>query len=291
MLRALAITMSFLLPTACAQTNAHQRPELGTVTWLTDYDQALTQARQTQRPVFLLFQEIPGCATCTGFGRDVLSQPLLQAAIDAAFVPVVMRNNVDGKEGQVRERFREPAWNNPVVRFVDADGKDLLPRQDGIYSPHGMAQRMVAALEKTKQPVPGYLRIALAETDPKTERAVFQMHCFWEGEALLGAVDGVVATSAAFRDGAEVVAVTFLPDVVAKAKLTEIAQAKSCRPVGTDRVTPAPKSDQQHALGNTAYAKLELTPMQRTKVHAALTLGQDPKPWLTPRQLAALAAR
>jgi hypothetical protein len=30
------------------------------------------------------------------------------------------------------------------------------------------------------------------------------------------------------------------------------------------------------------FAKLDLSPMQRTKVHAALTLGTDPKVWLLP---------
>jgi hypothetical protein len=116
------------------------------------------------------------------------------------------------------------------------------------------------------------------------------MHCFWEGEAVLGALDGVVRTQSAFVDGAEVVEVTFQPAVLSRAKLTELAQAKSCKPVVADTVKLAPVSDQQHALGGTAFAKLALTPMQRMKVHSALTLGTDPKVWLTPAQVAGLAA-
>jgi hypothetical protein len=199
-------------------------------------------------------------------------------------VPIAVRNNVEGKESEVRERFREPAWNNPVVRFVDTAGKDLLPRQDGVWDAHGIASRMVAALLAAKQSVPGYLSIARDESDAKVERAVFEMHCFWEGEAVLGAIDGVVATRSAFVAGAEVVEVTFRPAVVTKAKLTALAQQKSCKPVTAGEVKPAPASDQQHALGGTPYAKLELTPMQRMKVHGALTLGTDSKVWLTPAQ-------
>jgi hypothetical protein len=281
------------LPFGCitAQESSVQTPpELGTVRWHRDLSQALATSKQDGRPVFLLFQEIPGCATCTDFGAQVLSHPLLAAAIEQCFVPVVVRNNVDGDEGKVREKFGEPSWNNPVVRLLGSDGKDVLPRQDGVWDAHGIATRMVAALEKAKQPVPTWLRLAHAESDPAVERAVFAMHCFWEGEAVLGALDGVVRTSSAFVDGAEVVEVTFLPAVLSRAKLTTHAQAKSCKPVVGGAVKAAPASDQQHSLGGTAYAKLSLTPMQRTKVHAALTLGSDAKVWLTPAQVAAIAA-
>jgi hypothetical protein len=273
-------------PTHPPQTQAR---ELGTVAWQRDHDQALAAAKRTGKPVFLLFQEIPGCATCTGFGDDVLGHPLLAAAIEACFVPLVIRNNVEGEEGEVRKRYEEPAWNNPVVRFLDGDGKDLLPRKDGVYDAHGTALRMVAALERAVRPVPGCLRVALHESAPKTATATFQMHCFWEGEAVLGAVDGVVRTSSAWRDGAEVVEVTFRPDVLPLSKLTELAQAKSCKPVAGAPTRPATAEDQQHALGGTPYAKLDLTPLQRTKVHAALTLGEDPRQWLTPAQVAKLA--
>jgi hypothetical protein len=275
----------------CAQTAAvNPEPELGTVRWQRDFDAGLAAAAQARKPVFLLFQEIPGCGTCTGFGKDVLGHALLVPAIEQCFVPVVVRNNVDGKEAAVRERFAEPAWNNPVVRFVDANGDDLLPRKDGVWDVHGIATRMVDALQKAKRPVPGYLLVARDESDAKVERAVFEMHCFWEGEAALGALDGVVATRSAFVDGAEVVEVTFRPAVLTKAKLTEAAQGKSCKPVTGGELKVAPASDQQHALGGTPYGKLALTPMQRTKVHAALTLGTDANVWLTPAQVAALAS-
>ena len=260
--------------------------ELGVIRWQRDLDVGLAEATKTGKPVFLLFQEIPGCATCTNFGKNVLGHPLLAAAIEHSFVPIAIRNNVDGKEGEVRQRFLEPAWNNPVVRLLDGNGKDLLPRRDGIWDAHGIATRMVEALVAKKQAVPGYLQLALAESDPKTAKAVFVMHCFWEGEAVLGALDGVVRTRSAFVDAAEVVEVTYRPSVLTAEKLTELAQAKSCKPVAGSGLRAAPASDQQHALTGTPFAKLDLTPMQRTKVHAAITLGTDPKVWLSPQQVA-----
>jgi len=277
--------------TPAVTTPRNPEPELGTVRWQRDFDAGMAAAATARKPVFLLFQEIPGCATCTAFGRDVLGHPLLAAAIEQCFVPIAVRNNVDGKEGEVRERCREPAWNNPVVRLVDADGKDLLARQEGVFDAHGIAARMIEALLVAKQPVPGYLVIARDESDAQVERAVFQMHCFWEGEALFGVVDGVVATRSAFVGDAEVVEVTYRPAVLTLAKLTALAQQKSCKPVTTGELRAAPASDQQHALGGTPYAKLDLTPMQRMKVHSALTLGTDPRRWLTPTQVATLAKK
>lgn len=281
---------SLLTASLFAQETPVPNPtELGVIRWQRDLDAGLAEATRTGKPVFLLFQEIPGCATCTSFGKNVLAHPLLAAAIEHSFVPIAIRNNVDGKEGEVRQRFQEPAWNNPVVRLLDGNGKDLLPRRDGIWDAHGIATRMVEALFARKQVVPGYLQLALAESDPKTAKAVFAMHCFWEGEAVLGALDGVVRTRSAFVDGAEVVEVTYRPAVLSAETLTELAQAKSCKPVAGSGLRAAPASDQQHALAGTSFAKLDLTPMQRTKVHAAITLGTDPKAWLSPPQVAAIS--
>lgn len=273
---------------------AAPRAELGTVKWhevhkQADFDSGLAAAAKHKRPVFLLFQEIPGCATCTGFGKNVLSHPLLKDAIETSFVPMVVRNNVEGDEGKIREQYKEPSWNNPVVRFVDHTGKDLLPRKDRVWDAHGTAARMVATLKKLNHHVPEYLQVALAETAPKTEKAVFEMHCYWEGEAHLGALDGVIKTTSAWVGDAEVVEVVYRPEVISKRTLTAEAQAKSCKPVQTDKVRVAKASDQQHSLGRTAFQKLKLTPMQRTKMHADIHNKRNPARWLSPSQRAQLA--
>ena len=59
--------------------------------------------------------------------------PLLVEAVETEFVPVAVFNNRGGRDRQVLQRFGEPAWNNPVVRFVDAEGRDLIERADGVW--------------------------------------------------------------------------------------------------------------------------------------------------------------
>ena len=61
--------------------------EAGKVNWGRDLDAALASSQQTGKPLFALFQEIPGCAGCQQFGRDVLSNPLLVEAIESEFTP------------------------------------------------------------------------------------------------------------------------------------------------------------------------------------------------------------
>lgn len=41
-------------------TDAGNPRELGKVRWLRDHDEALATSKKTQKPVFLLFQEVPG---------------------------------------------------------------------------------------------------------------------------------------------------------------------------------------------------------------------------------------
>ena len=60
----------------------NQNIELGKVSWLRDYEEALGQSQLTNKPVLLFFQEIPGCATCVNYGRDVLSHPLMVEFIE-----------------------------------------------------------------------------------------------------------------------------------------------------------------------------------------------------------------
>ena len=44
--------------------------ELGRVDWLRNYDEAAEASRASGKPIFLLFQEVPGCATCVNFGDE-----------------------------------------------------------------------------------------------------------------------------------------------------------------------------------------------------------------------------
>jgi len=110
------------------------------------------------------------------FGEGPLSLPLFVEAAETLFVPVAIRNNVEGYEGEVRERFREPAWNNPVVRFLDGDGRDMIPRKDGVWQTGQLLRRMVDALTAARCDVPSWLRTVAAETaSAEVESALFAM--------------------------------------------------------------------------------------------------------------------
>lgn len=97
-------------------------------------------------------------------------------AAETLFHPVAIRNNVGGYDKEVLERYKEPTWNNPVVRFVGADGKDLIPRKDRVWKTGPLVGRMDSALRAAEQDVPAWFRALAAETaSGEVETAVFAM--------------------------------------------------------------------------------------------------------------------
>ena len=131
--------------------------EVGTVQWLRDLDDALKLCKQTGKPVFLLFQEVPGCAGCKQFGKDVLSHQQVVKAIEYEFIPLLIHNNSPGKDAQVCKAFGEPAWNYQVVRFLNESADDILPRKDQVWETGPLVRRMILVLETLGRPVPEYL--------------------------------------------------------------------------------------------------------------------------------------
>lgn len=129
-----------------------QPVEVGTVTWLRDLDGALSRATASGKPVFALFQEVPGCAGCKQFGADVLSDPVIVSAIEEHFVPLLIHNNTPGRDAEVLAAYNEPAWNYQVVRFLDADGVDVIPRRDRVWKTDALAARMADALAASDRP-------------------------------------------------------------------------------------------------------------------------------------------
>ena len=109
-------------------------------------------------------------------------------------------------DANLLDRFdREPSWNFQVIRFLDRDSKDIIPRRDQVWTIAETAGRMAATLEKMARPVPLYLKNLILEEDSKNLRQIaFAMFCFWTGEYTLGKIDGVVTTEAGFFEGREV---------------------------------------------------------------------------------------
>jgi Thioredoxin-like len=105
------------------------------VKWQIDYDTAPASAKESGKPVFLLFQEVPGCAGCKQFGRDVLSDTAVVRGIEENFIPLLIPNNQPGRDAEVLAKSGEPAWNYQVIRFLEANGRDLIPRKDRVEGP------------------------------------------------------------------------------------------------------------------------------------------------------------
>jgi thiol-disulfide isomerase/thioredoxin len=258
---ALASVVASLFVVSCKSAAAN--PEaVGTVTWGRDFDSALSSAKKTGKPVFLLFQEVPGCAGCRQFGRDVLSDPNVVTAIQEHFTPLLIPNNRPGKDAEILAHFDEPAFNYQVVRFLDADGHDLIPRKDHVWEALELTQRMKDALKK-------------AGRDYVARRSVKQVaiaqNCFWEGEMKIGAIEGVTRTEAGFLDGNEVTLVDFDPVTISAEDLAKKAKAAGVASgvyTALEAYQKAPASDQKRQLQGTPYAALKLTPEQATKVNA-----------------------
>lgn len=258
--------------------------ELGDIRFLRDLDVAVAQARASHKPILILFDEVPGCATCTSYGETVLKDRLIVEAAETLFVPVAIYNNLGGADRAVLERFKEPSWNNPVVRIVGADLEPRAPRVNGDYTRLGILRAMVSALGTE---APGYLKIALeeAEADARgTERVVLSMYCFWSGEVCLGAIDGVVATRTGFASGHEVVEVELDPARISRDAL--IARAKSCgEPLSAGTAIRFSEKDDKYQLKASRYRGLQLSPLQATRLNTLLATGGDVRSVLSPRQL------
>lgn len=111
------------------------------------------------------------------YGRSVLSHPFIVDAAREHFVPACIYNNTK-EDAALLKSFKEPSWNNPVVRVLDADRKDLVPRVSNDWTLRGLASAMAKALKATKKPVPLYLGLLVRELAARkrgVESAAFGM--------------------------------------------------------------------------------------------------------------------
>lgn len=280
--------------------------ELGKVSWLRDYDKALELSKEVDKPVFILFQEVPGCSTCKNYGNNVLSHPFIVEAIEDEFVPLVIYNNKGGADGKVLEKYNEPTWNNPVVRIVDGNGKNIVKRLNANYSQKGITNTMITALLNSNKIVPDYLHFFAEELDVKSgelKESYVSMYCFWTGEKVIGDIKGVAETEAGFMDGKEVVKFTYNPSLVSYDDILKTAGSAKCADSAyTDdkkeqglakkitkreaRNTKPYRSDKtpKYYLANTVYQYLPMSTYQSQKINVALGKGNSALDYLSPRQ-------
>lgn len=286
--------------------------ELGKVNWERKLDKGIKLAQSQDKPIFLLFQEVPGCATCRSYGHNVLSHPLIVETIEDLFTPVAIYNNKGGEDAKVLAYFREPSWNNPVVRIIDSDKKDIVQRISGNYTPLGVVQSMIIALKRSGKEVPAYLQLLEQELFAKqqgTEKATLSMYCFWTGEKNLGALEGVIETQPGFMNGREVVQVAFDPSLISYEHLVAEAQEAQCAShvyaddaeqkkkaavvVGKSKVQSLGKfrldGEPKYYMSKTVYRYLPMTGIQATKANSLIGQGKSPESVLSPRQIDLLA--
>ena len=292
--------------------NNNNPVELGYVNWHRNFNEAKTKAKNEEKPLLVFFQEVPGCSTASGYGKRVMTHPLIIEAVETLFVPVAIYNNVGGHDREILNSFNEPSWNNPVVRIITPEGKPLSPRLSGDYTRLGLVNSMVLALKNNNTPVPTYLEILQKELSAKNtqkDKAVFSMYCFWTGEAGLGNIDGVVSTQPGFMGGREVVEVEFDSKVISYKDLINTATKKnvsrtvfvkndlerktaeeilgrgSVLNAGTFRSDNEPK----YYMSKTIYRYVPMTQLQASLVNSAIGNRISPNKHLSPRQLEILS--
>ena len=267
------------------QTAPKQPEELGRVRWLRDFDQAIAQSKAKNKPLFVLFTEVPGCDTVRGFANSVLRHPQVVESIESDFIPVAIYNNIDGKDRQVLKSFGEPTWNNPVVRIMDANRKPLAKRFAGPYNVGAMVRHMLKSYPVSGRKAPEYLKLlGLRTKAPK--KAVFSMYCFWSGEAKLGGQGGVIASRTGFANGAEVVEVQYDPKTTNRQTL---AKQFGREPLAEGTKVRASLKDDKYQLKHSPWRFVPMTATQASRVNAALGHGKSPRAFLSARQVALYA--
>lgn len=277
-------------PVTNHQSTDHQPEELGKVKWLRDLAAGKAEAEKSGKPLLILFQEVPGCSNCTRYGNSTLSHPLIVEAIETYFVPVCIYNNKGDKDAEALKIFNEPAWNNPVVRIVSTDYKDVVLRMPNFNSSAQLVTGMRSALDQTGKVAPRYLELLeeeLSAREAGLETATFSMYCFWSGEGAIGEIPGVVETEPGFQDGKEVVKVQFNPAVVSKVDLEKKTNPKgiaACSKNEGFRSDHEPK----YYLAQTDYKFIPMTSLQACRANTLAGKSQSPDALLSPRQLTLL---
>lgn len=100
-------------------------------------------------------------------------------AAETLFVPIAVHNNTSGDADEaVLKRYEEPAWSYQVVRFVDGNGDNLIPRVANDWTVSAVTNAMVASLKAAKKEVPQWLNLVASEELANTrgvESAIFGM--------------------------------------------------------------------------------------------------------------------
>lgn len=101
--------------------------ELGQVHWWRDYAGARAEAARSRKPLLVLFDEVPGCSTCVGYGEQVLSDPRLRKTVyrELRLAPVqAARINAAVGRALDPSRYLSPGQRARLGRAQVAQGED-----------------------------------------------------------------------------------------------------------------------------------------------------------------------
>lgn len=222
-----------------------------------------------------------------------MTNPIIVDTIENNFIPLLIHNNSGGEDSKILKKYKEPAWNYQVIRFLNANSQDIIPRKDRVNTQKQLSARMALALEKAGKPVPKALQLLQLEKDTtQLEQVAFSCHCFWTGEHKLGAIDGVIATEAGWLAGHEVTLVTYhkiklpLKELISLARQKQVANDVYLSSESQRKRVPllvkktkslkgyrkAKKSDQKRQIPGTIFTSLftnqKLSDSQACKVNA-----------------------
>jgi len=274
----------FLISTSLFSQNTQ---ELGEVDWLRSYDEAIVESKASDKPILILFQEVPGCATCRNYGDNVLSHPLLVDVIEHYFVPLAIFNNKGGEDKKILNKYKEPTWNNPVVRIVDESGDNLIDRINGNYSSLGLLSGIVQSFAERGERIPQDVQLLqdILTTQPNAQ-ATYSMYCFWSGEKAYGKLNGVYSTTAGWQNGKEVVQVVYDDRLISEKQLTKKGEASRCAD-GMEEGSKGFRKDKdpKYYLKHSVYNQLPMHPLQAARINSLLGEGiKDVSDWLFPSQ-------
>lgn len=264
----------------------NQNIELGKVTWLRDYQEALKQSKYKNKPVLLFFQEIPGCSTCVNFGRDVLSHPLMTEFIENEFIPLAIYNNRSGKDSDILALYNEPSWNNPVAHFIDGEGRDIIQKLANNYHPLSMYDKLVEVLKKLGKPIPKYALLLGDELKIKygnLNSTIYETPCFWSGETSMALHPAVKYTEAGWIDGLEVVKVFFDNSQGSLKALNTYAVSEGFFAIDNQQNFKIDKRPQYY-LSKSPFKYLPLSKVQRSQINVAIPYHRQPEQYLSPKQ-------
>ncbi|PCJ61304.1 MAG: hypothetical protein COA79_06905 [Planctomycetota bacterium] len=270
----------------------------GTIKWNYDIGAALKLSKKTNKKVLLFATEVPGCHACIRFGKNVLSDTLLDEAIESEFIPLFLAvGGKKNKNDKDRKLLKTGNLGWQAVRILSSDGKDFItkPKTNGkLKTKEVLAMHMIEALKKNNQDVPNYLLgLIVSPKKEQLKEVTFKGHCYWDCEVKFGALEGVLKTEAGKYNKGEATRVWYdesklnlsqLNLMVKKEKLG--VSVKSFEP---SNYSKARYSDQKHAINKNIYSKIIMTEFQAMKANAFFKTNKGKAmSYLSPRQIITL---